>query len=220
MQPAAKQPSSTAADSSARSGDQERSIQTGREGSRATGAARRGQTSPLYGPGAGRVTPFTLMRRMAGDMDRLFENFGLGSAGLGLAPAFGAGPGLDPWRDLWSDGRSAADEGMWSPQIETFRRGDQLVVRADLPGLKKDDVTVAIENGVLAISGERCEEREEDRDDFFRSERAYGQFYRALPLPEGVTEEQCEATFKDGVLEVTLPVPKEAERNSRQIQIR
>jgi len=112
------------------------------------------------------------------------------------------------------------DQSAWVPQIEAFRRGDKLVVRADLPGLKKDDVKVEVDDGILAISGERSEEREENRDDFYRSERNYGQFYRAIPLPEGVTGDQCEATFKDGVLEVTLPAPKQPERKARQIPIR
>ncbi|MDQ3948986.1 MAG: Hsp20/alpha crystallin family protein, partial [Gemmatimonadota bacterium] len=154
------------------------------------------------------------MRRMAEDMDRLFENFGFGRSGFGLAPSFATG--LD--RELWS-GSSALEQAVWSPQVETFRRGDKLVVRADLPGLKKEDVKVEVADGMLTISGERREEHEESRDDFYRSERGYGQFYRAIPLPEGVTEEQCEATFKDGVLEVTLPAPKQPERKTRQIQI-
>jgi HSP20 family protein len=132
-----------------------------------------------------------MMRRMAEDMDRLFGNFG-----FGLQPA------------------------AWAPQVETFRRGDQLVVRADLPGMKKDDVNVEVEDGVLTISGERCDEHEEKRDDSYRSERTYGQFYRAIPLPEGVNGDQCDASFKDGVLEVTLPVPKETDRKAKKIQVR
>ncbi|MFL5606185.1 MAG: Hsp20/alpha crystallin family protein [Gemmatimonadaceae bacterium] len=195
--------------------DQERAIQAGREGSRSTGVGRRAQTSPVYGAGASLATPFTLMRRMADDMDRLFENFGLGSTGFGLSPVLGTG--LE--RDLWGDGSGAVGQA-WTPQIETFRRGDKLVVRADLPGLNKDDVNVEIENGVLSISGERREQHEENRDGYYRSERSYGQFYRALPIPEGVSDEQCEATFKDGVLEVTLPAPKEQARTAKQVPIR
>jgi len=206
--------SETARTAQQKRSDQEQSIQTGRENSRSTGISRRGQTSPVYGPGTAGFTPFTLMRRMAEDMDRLFENFGFGPS-VGLAPAFGLGSS----RDLWS-GQSGVDRNLWSPQVETFRRGDKLVVRADLPGLKKEDVKVEIENGVLSISGERSEHNEETRDDFYRSERSYGQFYRAVQLPEGVGENQCEATFADGVLEVTVPAPKETERKARQIQIR
>ena len=196
-------------------GDQERAIPTGRERSRSTGVAARGQTSPVYGAGANLTTPFSLMWRIADDMDRLFENFGLGSTGFRPSPLLSSG--LE--RELWSEGSRTAGQA-WTPQIEKFRRGDKLVVRADLPGLNKDDVKVEIENGVLSISGERREQHEEDRDGYYRSERSYGQFYRALPMPEGVSDEQCEATFKDGVLEVTLPVPKEPDRRAKQIQIR
>ncbi len=123
------------------------------------------------------------MRRMADDMDRLFENFGLGRA-------FGLGAPGSVWR-----GVAAEDQSAWLPEVETFRRGDKLVVRADLPGLKKDDVKAEIDNGMLTISGHRSSEREENRDEFYRSERSYGSFYRAIPLPEGVESDNCEATF-------------------------
>jgi len=174
--------------------DQERSIQTGRENDRTANVARRQQTSPTYGMTGGHFTPFTMMRRMAEDMDRLFENFGLGHA----------------------SGSSTA----WMPQVETFRRGDKLVVRADLPGMRKEDVNVEVDDGMLTISGERCDEHDEDGSDFYRSERSYGQFYRAIPLPDGIDTDQCDASFKDGVLEVTLAAPKTPERKNRQVQVK
>src|SRR3954469_24281245 len=93
-------------ESGAGRGDQERAIQTGPEGSRSTGVATRGQTSPVYGAGANLTTPFTLMRRMADDMDRLFENFGLGSTGFQLSPVLSSG--LE--RDLWSAGSRTAEQ--------------------------------------------------------------------------------------------------------------
>jgi len=86
--------------------------------------------------------------------------------------------------------------------------------------MSKDDVNVEIEDGFLTISGERCEENEEDRDDYYRSERQYGQFSRTIPLPEGVSGKQCDASFKDGVLEVSLAAPKKEERKARRVQIR
>ena len=201
---------SNRAESGTERGDRERSIQAQRERGRTGLSGSRQSTPQVYGASAG--SPFALMRRMADDMDRLFENFGFGR-GLGL-PSFGS---LD--RDLWRGG-STFEQSVWSPQVEAFRRGDNIVIRADLPGLKKDDVKVEIDDGMLTISGERREENEENRDDFYRSERRYGQFYRAIPLPEGVSGDQVEGTFKDGVLEVTLPVPKEPERRSKQIPIR
>jgi HSP20 family protein len=200
-------------------GERERTIQSGREGSRSTGIARRQQTSPSYGTGRVQNTPFVTMRRMAEDMDRLLENFGLGRAGLGTGFGLQSAFGTDIDRGNWS-GLSNLDQAVWMPQVETFRRGDNLVIRADLPGLKKDDVKVEIEDGILAISGERREENEEDRDDYYRSERTYGQFYRAIPLPEGVDENKCDASFKDGVLEVTIPAPKREERKARTIKVK
>lgn len=191
--------------------DRERSITQGRETPR-TSVDRSSAIAPVrsvYGSG-----PFTLMRRLSDDMDRLFENLGFGrSFGLGATP-FG---GTD--RDLWG-GSPIENDAAWLPQVEAFRRGDKFVVRTDLPGIKKEDVHAEIEDGVLTISGQRTSEREDERDDYYRSERSYGSFYRAIPLPEGVESDNCEATFKDGVLEVTLPAPKESSRNARQIQIR
>jgi HSP20 family protein len=184
--------------------DAERSIETGRE-TRNTNATSAPADAPARGTGS---KAFTVMRRMADDMDRLFENFGLGRA-------FGLGAPGSAWR-----GVAAEEQSAWLPEVETFRRGDKFVVRADLPGLKKEDVKAEIDNGMLTISGRRSSEREENRDEFYRSERSYGSFYRAIPLPEGVESDNCEATFTDGVLEITLPAPKVEARRARQIQIR
>jgi HSP20 family protein len=185
--------------------DRERSIATERETSRSGGSTA---GSPGLARGVG-YSPFSLLRRMTEDMDRLLEHFALGR-GLGLRSNTGTEE-----RDLWS----GADQSSWMPQVETFRRGDKLVVRADLPGTKREDVNVEVEDGVLTISGERHDEREEKSDEFFRSERSYGQFRRAIPLPQGVGNDQVDATFKDGVLEVAFPAPKQQERKSK-IQIR
>jgi HSP20 family protein len=195
--------------------DRERSIERGREGRQPSGLQQRSASSPVYDRGGASSSPFLLMRRMAEDMDRIFQDFGFGRSAFGLTPLLGSTGTRDLWRDA-----SSLERQIWSPQVETFRRGDKLVVRADLPGLRKEDVQVEVENDVLTLSGERREEHEEKRDDYFRSERSYGQFYRAIPLPEGVNADQCEASFKDGVLEVTLPAPKQEESRRRQIQIR
>ena len=135
----------------------------------------------------------------------MFDDFAFGSAGR-LAPR------LD--RDF------SGLRSVWTPEVETFRRGDKLVVRADLPGLKKEDVKVQIEQDVLTIEGERSEETRDEDDGYYRTERSYGHFYRAIPLPEGVDDKECEASFKDGVLEVTLNPPKSIERKGRKIEVR
>jgi len=191
-------------------GDRERPIESGRDSSRGQLSRSRGDASDLN---TGR-NPFTLMQRMADDMDRLFEQFGFGR--MGLTPRFGSG--FDD--DLWSDRGMRALNTVWAPQVETLRRGDNLVIRADIPGVSKDDVHVEIENDILTISGERKEEHEDNRDGYYRSERSYGRFYRAIPLPEGIDADQCNASFKDGVLELTLPAPKQEERRAKRIQIR
>ena len=158
----------------------------------------------------------TLMRRMQEDMDQLLSAFGFGR--LGFSPMFGSMLSSD-LADLPSRAGRGTNE-LWSPEIETFRRGDHIVVRADLPGVDKDDVNVNVENGVLTISGERSAENEDQQDGWYRTERSYGGFYRALPLPEGVNADQCEASFKDGVLEVTLPAPQEENARRKQIPIK
>jgi len=202
-------------------GDRQRSIQTANEQSHGQsnvqssrpGPARQSQGAPSgYGTTG---SPFSLMRRMAEDMDRLFEDFGFGLPGLAASPMLSTG--ASPRR---GNASNALQRMGWMPQIETFRRGDQLVLRADLPGLRKEDVSVEIEDGILTISGERSAEDVEDRDGYYHSERSYGQFQRSLALPEGVSGDACDATFKDGVLEVTIPMPKQAERSARKVQIR
>jgi len=150
--------------------------------------------------------PFTVMRSLTEEMDRLFEDFGFG----GMMPRVGRGLAQQQ-----GTGSSAG----WSPQIEVFQQEGQLVLRADLPGLNKDDVKVEITDDALTLQGERRQEHKESREGFFRSERSYGSFYRAIPLPEGVKAEEAQATFRNGVLEVSIPVSQQQGR-SRQLDIR
>jgi HSP20 family protein len=107
----------------------------------------------------------------------------------------------------------------WSPKIGVFERGNRLVTRVDLPGMKREDVSVEVTDGHLALSGERKRETEEKKDNFYRSEREYGSFYRAVPLPDGVKLEDVKATFSEGVLEVSVPLPARPEANVRKVQI-
>ena len=92
------------------------------------------------------------------------------------------------------------------PQIDVIQRPDAVIVRADLPGMNADDIDVSIEDGRLVISGERREERREEGEGFVRSEISYGTFYRTIPLPDGADENNIAAVFRNGVLEVTVPV--------------
>jgi HSP20 family protein len=109
-------------------------------------------------------------------------------------------------------------QAQWAPPIEVLERDDRLVVRAELPGLSKEDIKVEVMDDVLTIAGERREEREETREGYRHSERRYGRFSRSVPLPEGVSPEDVRCTFQNGVLEITMPAPQR-ERRGRRIEI-
>jgi HSP20 family protein len=97
----------------------------------------------------------------------------------------------------------------WVPAMDLVETEDHLVLRADLPGLEKDDVNVEVKDGVLTISGERRAEHEEKSEGFHRVERAFGSFSRSLSLPDGIDAEKVAADFDKGVLEVRIPKPEE-----------
>lgn len=124
------------------------------------------------------------------------------------------------WSFNWpSFQRLAAPAAAWSPKVDVFVKDQRLVTRIDLPGVKKEDVTVEVTDGYLTMAGERKRESDEKKKDFFRSEREYGSFYRAIPLPDGVTSEEVKALFADGVLEVSVPLPAQRENKSRKVEI-
>ena len=151
-------------------------------------------------PGAGTIAPHRAFQRIADEMDRMMSGFGLGPRWM-PAPA---------WR--------AADAGLWAPDVDVYQKDDQLVIKADLPGLRKDEVSVEIADDAVTIQGERKTERQDDREGYFRSERSYGSFCRVIPLPDGALTDQAKANFHDGVLEVTLPAPPQATKG-RKLEI-
>lgn len=128
---------------------------------------------------------------------------------------------LWPLRESWPSRGNAGQGSMslWTPQIESFQRGDQFVVRADLPGLRKEDVNIEVTDEAITIQGERRDEHEESREGFYRSERTYGSFYRVVPLPEGAITESAKATFRDGVLEITAQAPPREVSRRRRLEI-
>jgi len=144
-----------------------------------------------------RTSPFALMRRFSEEMDHWFGQLGMGRGGPGMSSASG---------------------GRFAPPVEVFERDGTMVVRADLPGLTKDDVRVEVTDTALVIEGERRSEHEERQGGTVHSERHYGMFRRQIPLPEGVRAEQATASFKDGVLEVTMPAPQR-QVSGRRIEI-
>jgi HSP20 family protein len=105
----------------------------------------------------------------------------------------------------------------WVPAMDLLEEGDHLVLRADLPGVSEDLLSIELEDNVLTISGERGSEREERKDGYYRLERASGTFSRSLTLPEGIDPESIEANFDNGVLTVRIPKPEE--RRPRRVAI-
>lgn len=106
----------------------------------------------------------------------------------------------------------------WSPAIDVEERNGQLEVHAELPGVKPEDVKVELTDDTLIIHGQRKYEREHKAGQAYRSERRYGEFYRAIPLPEGVNAEQAKAHFRDGILQINVPVPQQASKR-REIPV-
>ena len=118
------------------------------------------------------------------------------------------------------DAPVSAGEGAgrrWLPAMDLVEADDHYVLRADLPGLAEDDVTLEVEDNVLTVSGERQAEHEQCGEGYHRLERSYGSFSRSLTLPEGVDPESVQASFDRGVLEVRIPKPEE--RKPRRIEI-
>ncbi len=97
---------------------------------------------------------------------------------------------------------------------------DQIVVKAELPGMSKDDIKLSMENGVLSIQGEKKEEHESREGGVLRRERSYGSFYRAFALPAGVDPSKAVASYKDGVLELKLPKKEESKPKSIEISVK
>ena len=105
----------------------------------------------------------------------------------------------------------------WMPAMDLVETDDRFILRADLPGLSENDVTIEVEDSVLTVSGERKAEHETTKEGYHRVERAFGSFSRSLTLPEGVDAESVAASFDRGVLEITIPKPEQ--RKPRKISI-
>ncbi|HEX9942069.1 MAG TPA: Hsp20/alpha crystallin family protein [Thermoanaerobaculia bacterium] len=176
-------------------------------GGSSTGTARRGLMTPASLLG----NPFGVMRSLVDEMDRFFDDF----LGFGGPVRYGR-PGLSSGSQSQALSRgTGAGSGLWYPQIEVSERGGNLVVCADLPGTRKEDVHLEVHDDFLVLEGERRQEQEQNEGGWYRSERSYGRFYRTIPLPEGVNPDQAKANFKDGVLEVTIPLPRREEQQQR-----
>jgi HSP20 family protein len=138
-----------------------------------------------------RWEPMRELNALQGEMNRLFNSF------------FDEGNG--------GQGRR------WAPAVDVLERDDSLVLKADLPGLSEDDVQIEVRDNVLTIAGERKAEHEERQNGYYRVERSFGRFSRALQLPDGIDADRIAAAFDKGVLEVTIPKPEQ--RQPRRIEI-
>lgn len=137
---------------------------------------------------------FPLFHRLSRELDAMFERFGM------ERPVFEELPRA------------------WMPEIEVSTKGNELLVKVDVPGMKKEEITIEVLENTLTVRGERKQEKEEKKEGFFKTERTYGSFYRSLTLPEGANPELAKATMRDGVLEVTMPMVK-VEEKSRKLEI-
>jgi len=108
-------------------------------------------------------------------------------------------------------------ERPWTPAIDVVREDGNLVVRADVPGIKPEEVSVEIEDDILTVSGAHEERKEEKDKNFLRRERRYGSFSRSMALPPGVDAKKIKAETHDGIVEVTIPLPKEAKKETVKI---
>jgi HSP20 family protein len=165
-----------------------------RDGQQQNGMARR--TAPVF------VNPFALLQRFL--TEDISSVFGEPQSGKSRAGA---------------NGNGNADPLAFAPKIDVLQRGNELVVRADLPGVKPDDLTVEVSEDAITISGQRKEEVVEDSGNLYRVERRYGTFFREIPLPEGAIADQAKASCKDGVLEITVPAPPDQVSRGRRLEI-
>jgi len=143
---------------------------------------------------------------------------------------------LDPFRDLTgiqdrmnqifedalarSRGRDEGlRTGMWTPAVDIYEKNDAVVVKAELPGVERDQISVEVKDGVLTLRGERKFERDVKEESYHRVERAYGSFLRSFSLPVSVDQDKVKATFRDGVLEVELPKKEQAKPKQVKVDI-
>jgi HSP20 family protein len=144
---------------------------------------------------------------------------------------------LDPWRDfgtlqerinrmfddtmraLYPQVGEELERGAWMPAVDIHETEDGYVVKADLPGLKKEDIQIDLKNSTLTLKGEKRFEEKVSKDNYIRTERAYGTFVRSFTLPHNVDAEKIKASYKDGVLELALPKKEEAKPKQIKVEV-
>lgn len=166
-------------------------------------------------------SPFAIMRQGLDEMERWFGQI----SGRGWTPSSSSASWAAPsgnW--MPSSARNWMSQmgqqlGDWAPAIEAFQRGNEFVVRAEVPGMTRQDLTVEAGDDSLTIHGERKREQDEEREGAFWSERHYGSFTRVVPLPPGTIADSAKATFHNGILEVVMQTPSPETRRGRRVDI-
>lgn len=143
------------------------------------------------------LTPFRHLSTLRDEIDRLFES------------------PLGDWSPTWRQFSSG-----WLPAVDLFEDQDNLILKAELPGMKKEQIEIALHDGVLTLSGERKEEEKHHGADSYRSERFLGRFQRTVTLPVPVDAEKVKATYNDGILTVTLPKTEEAKPKQIPVEVK
>jgi len=110
-----------------------------------------------------------------------------------------------------------ANPGQWNPAVDLYEKDDHFVIKAELPGVDKNDIRVDLKDRVLSLSGQRTYDNEVKEENYYRKERSYGKFQRAFSLPADVDSDKITAEFKDGVLRVEVPKPEE--KKAKQVTI-
>ena len=142
------------------------------------------------------LTPFKEFERMRRDMDRLWDSF------LEGAPR-----------------KRGEERGEWLPSLDVSETKNELVVKAEIPGMDAKDIDISLSDGVLTIKGEKKQEKEEKEADYHLVERSYGAFVRSVRLPKEVQGDKISASYKDGILKIALPKSEEAKKKEIKIKV-
>lgn len=143
----------------------------------------------------------------------------------------------DPFQDLialqdrmnqlfdqtWARSRRERGGGVleaWSPAVDVYETPEGIVLKADLPGLNKDDIDIQVQDNSVTLKGERRLEKEVEQENYLRVERSYGTFHRTFTLPTAIQSDKIRAVFKDGVLEVNIPKVEEAKPKQIKIEVK
>jgi HSP20 family protein len=142
--------------------------------------------------------PFGLLANFRDEVDRLFDDF--------FAP--------------WKRKRLLPTEAVWSPELDVYEDENNVMVSADLPGMKPEEIDISVSGNTLKISGEKKKKEEKKGRNYYRLEKSYGSFFRRVELPAAIDAGKISATYKDGVLEVTLPKTGKTKPKKVKIQVK